>query len=314
MMWGTKDVSNISTTSSMMDPVPYEILELMVQCFGKAFYYKDPMESFLLSSGVERLLARKHRQEGSKSVWARKLLTELGQSDEGRLIQRRILTDLCKLRNVPDPGVADRNAGLQALRELKEAAIALQLFAIDEREKAVDKKSVAKEKERLIQERASRLEALRKSFSAAFFNVNRQSAGFSLEDILYDLFTLFEFEYRRPYRTPTQQIDGHFKYEGFDYLVEARWREHPPTEKEIGAFKHEVEVKFQSNRGLFVSMPGFRDEVVERFNERGSNIVLMDGPDLVCILEGRIDLRDAIKIKVDRAAQEGIVFTRLGGI
>lgn len=29
------------------------------------------------------------------------------------------------------------------------------------------------------------------------------------------------------------------------------------------------------------------------------------------IFEGRIDLRDAIKKKVERAAQEGIAFTRL---
>jgi len=297
-----------------MDPVPYERLELMVQCFGKAFYYKDPMESFLLSSGVARPLARKHRQEGSKYIWARKLLTELGESDQGRMVQRRILTDLCKLRNVPDPAVPDRNAGLQALKDLKEAAIASQLFAIDEREKAIDKRSIAKEKEQLIHERASRLEVLRKTFNTALFDVNRQSAGFSLEDILCDLFTLFDFEYRRSYRTPTQQIDGHFKYEGFDYLVEARWRKDQPTEKEIGAFKHEVEGKFQSNRGLLVSIPGFRDEVVERFNERGSNIILMDGPDLVCILEGRMDLRDAMKIKVDTAAQEGIVFTPILGM
>jgi hypothetical protein len=297
-----------------MDPVPYEILELMVQCFGRAFYYKDPMESFLQSCGVDRVNARKHREEGSKFVWARKLLTELSQSEEGRLGQRRILTALCKLRNVPDPGVLDRNSGLQALRELKEAAIDSQILAQDNLEKAADKRSVAKEKERLVAERASRLDALRKSFNSAFKSTNRQSAGFSLEDILRDLFTLFEFEYRRSYRTPTQQIDGHFRYEGFDYLVEARWRELQPTEKEIAAFKHEVDVKFQSNRGLFVSIPGFRDEVVERFNERGSNIILMDGSDLVCILEGRMDLREAIKIKVERAAQEGLVFTPLGGI
>jgi hypothetical protein len=35
----------------------------------------------------------------------------------------------------------------------------------------------------------------------------------------------------------------------------------------------------------------------------------MDGRDLVHILEGRTDLRDALKAKIERAAQEGIVFT-----
>jgi hypothetical protein len=37
----------------------------------------------------------------------------------------------------------------------------------------------------------------------------------------------------------------------------------------------------------------------------------MDGRDLIHILEGRVDLQDALKTKIERAAQEGIVFTPL---
>ena len=43
-----------------------------------------------------------------KFVWARKLLTELGDSEDGRLLQRKILTALCQLRNLPDKEVSDR--------------------------------------------------------------------------------------------------------------------------------------------------------------------------------------------------------------
>jgi hypothetical protein len=122
---------------------------------------------------------------------------------------------------------------------------------------------------------------------------------------------LFEIEYRKSFRTETQQIDGHFNFQGFDYLVEAKWRRDQPTEQELGAFKHKVDGKLESTRGLFVSIPGFRAEVVAQFNGRGPNLILMDGCDLIHILEGRIDLRDAIRKKVERAAQEGIAFTRL---
>ncbi len=82
-----------------MSPLPYEILEAMIQCFGRAFFYKDAMSAFLYNCEVPRALADKHRAE-YKFVWARKLLTELGESENGRLVQRRILAALCQLRNL----------------------------------------------------------------------------------------------------------------------------------------------------------------------------------------------------------------------
>lgn len=91
-------------------------------------------------------------------------------------------------------------------------------------------------------------------------------------------------------------------------MVEAKWRQDQPTEQEIGAFKHKVDGKLESTRGLFVSIPGFRPEAVAQFNARGANLILMDGRDLVHILEGRIDLRDALKKKIEKAAQQGLAF------
>lgn len=37
----------------------------------------------------------------------------------------------------------------------------------------------------------------------------------------------------------------------------------------------------------------------------------MDGMDLAFILEGRIDLREALKIKIENAARSGIAFTSI---
>lgn len=290
-----------------MTPLPYEILEAMIQCFGRCFHYKDRMAAFLNNCEVPRPLIAKHRQE-FKFTWARKLLTELGDTESGHLLQRKILTALCQLRNPPDENVPDRDASLNALRTLKELAVQHDLFAREQIEKGASTKRLAEEHSRLIEQRAAKLEALRKSFNIAVVSSNRQSAGYSLEDILLDLFALFEMEYRKPFRTETQQIDGHFNFHGFDYLVEAKWRQDQPTEQELGAFKHKVDGKLESTRGLFVSIPGFRTEVIAQFNGRGANLILMNGQDLIHVLEGRVDLRDALKRKIEKAAQEGIVF------
>ena len=92
--------------------LPYEITEAMVHWFGKCFHYKDRMEAFLRAAGVSPTMAGKHRNE-YKFVWPRKTLADLSQSEQGHLIQRRILTELCRLRNVPDSEVQDRAACLE---------------------------------------------------------------------------------------------------------------------------------------------------------------------------------------------------------
>lgn len=140
---------------------------------------------------------------------------------------------------------------------------------------------------------------------------DRQKAGYALEDILNEMFALFEIDYKKPFRTGTQQIDGHFNFEGFDYLVEAKWRKDQPTEQEVGGFKQKVDTKFESTRGFYVSIQGIRDEVVKQFEGRNSNIIFMDGADIICILEGRVDLHEALRFKIEKAAQHGKTFVPL---
>ena len=48
-----------------------------------------------------------------------------------------------------------------------------------------------------------------------------QQRGYKLEDLFCDLLELHEMDYKRPYKTRDgEQIDGHFRYEKFDYLFE----------------------------------------------------------------------------------------------
>jgi len=62
---------------------------------------------------------------------------------------------------------------------------------------------------------------------------------------------------------------------------------------------------------LFVAVQGVRAEVVSSFSGRGCNIIIVDGYDLAQILEGLVDLRDALKFKIEKAAQEGRAFVSL---
>jgi len=292
-----------------MEHIPYEIKDQMIQCFGRSFHYKDTVESFLRSAGVSRELTNKYRNE-AKFVWARKLLNDLEESDEGLIIQRKILTELCKLRNVPDE-VPDRSAGLEALRKLKELANKHQIEYEEKKKESKSRKESFKNKTKIIEERNSKLEELRNVFFSGITATDRQKIGYDLEDLLKDLFALFEIEYKKSYRTETQQIDGHFKFDGFNYLMEAKWRKDQPNESEIGGFQRKVNTKLDATRGLFFSVNGFRDQVISEFSGHGANIILMSGEDLIHILEGRVDLRDALQIKIEKAAQYGLVYSKI---
>ncbi|HYE19725.1 MAG TPA: restriction endonuclease [Tepidisphaeraceae bacterium] len=268
------------------------------------------MKAFLRAAGVAPALIDKYGAE-SKYPMARHILSDLADTDGGPLVQRKLLTALCNLRDLPDRDVPDRDAGLEALRDLKHLAVERDLVVRRQKEKQADRAKLAEERENLVRERAAKLAKLRDAFNAAVLCKDRQEAGFDLEDILAELFALSEIEYTRSYRTGTQQIDGHFAFLGFDYLVEAKWQKDPPTEGEIGAFQRKVETKLESTRGVFLSVPGYRPEVAAQFDGRGANIILMDGQHLTHVLEGRRALRDVLRLLIDAAAQRGAAYTPL---
>lgn len=290
--------------------LPYEVREAVVQVCGRAFWLKDPLRGFFLSAGVPAHVYDRYSEE-PKYKLARHVLGDLdSMGDDGWTIQRRLITELCKLRNVPDPTVPDRDAALAAIRYLKEVAVAQKLVIEQERSHTEQRATDVRRRQAALAARAQKMDQLRAAFNTMVVSRDDpQDRGYGLEDLLGELFELHEVQYRPPYRTGTEQIDGHFAFKGFDYLVEARWRATPPTEGQIGAFKNTVDKKLSSTRGLFVSVIGFRPEVVLEFT-RGttSNVILMDGQDISLILEGQVSLVDALDIKIQKAAQEGIIF------
>jgi hypothetical protein len=281
---------------------------------GKAFWLKDPLRAFLVSAGVSAATYDRYSDEAKFKI-ARHVLSELDTMEGGYAIQRRILTDLCNLRNIPDPNVPDKDEALGALRYLKELALTQKLVAEEERSSGEQKLQEARRRQAALAARSQKMEELRKTFAAmATSATDPQSRGYGLEDLLADLFDIHEIVYRRPYVAPSEQIDGSFDFQGFDYLVEARWRKSAPIPADIVAFKGKVDRKLQSTRGLFVTMIKPSPEVLlEVTRSASSNIIVMDGEDLSLILEGRVSLVDAMELKIRKAAQEGITYFPLSG-
>jgi len=110
----------------------------------------------------------------------------------------------------------------------------------------------------------------------------------------------------KPYRTPDgEQIDGHFKYEKFDYLVEAKWIDGLTKQKDLSIFDGKILGKAQSTRGFFISANGFDENAVNKFSGDAPRIVLMNGQDLAMVLNGQFTFFDAMKAKVNAIVRYG---------
>ena len=133
-----------------------------------------------------------------------------------------------------------------------------------------------------------------------------QQRGFELECLFFDLLQFAEFEYAAPYRTPGgEQIDGHFRYEKFDYLVEVKWTSGPTKQKDLAVFDGKIRGKAQSTRGFFLAANGFDNDAVNKFSGDAPRIVLMTGEDLAVVLDGRLPFFDVMKAKIDAIVRYG---------
>lgn len=289
--------------------LPMEVKNALIEVCGRAFWYKQPLFDMFARAAIPEEMYLKYEHEPKFKI-ARQLLADLeAAGGDGYLLQRRLLTELCKLRDLPDREVPDRDAGLDALRRLKTIAVKHDLEV--EQEKTLQERSRqdAAEVTQRARERERRLRELHNAFLALSASQDPQQRGYGLEDLLKELFALHEIRYRKSYLADGEQIDGFFAFGGFDYLVEARWRREPPTLPDLLAFKGKVDRKIESTRGIVLSIPGFREEIVQRLREAGpANLILVDGYDLNLILEGRVSLIDALQAKAERAAQEGIIY------
>lgn len=294
----------------MSDPcLPFDIKKAMIAVCGRAFYYKHLLFDIFARAGIPKAMFRKY-QEQPKFVITRQLLDDLERmGDNGLLLQRRLLTELCKLKTLPDDAVLDRDAGLDALRELKHLAVEHDLSVEDDRVRGQRATASARAAIQRAGEVERRLKELNQLFAQMCSATDYQARGYDLEDLVTELFALYQIPYRKPYRTQTEQVDGHFHFGGFDYLVETRWRKEQTTLDELLAFKGKVDRKIESTRGLFISVSGFRPDADEYLRQAGSaNLILMDGYDLTMILDGRVTLTDALRVKAEKASQEGRLF------
>lgn len=219
-----------------------------------------------------------------------------------------LISNFYGLKNAVDRDNLDMDKARRLLREFRETV------GDDPIEAAIAKKSRKQAQQKYKdavaqnQARTNTLEELNNTFLSLFVGggISPQERGFKLERLFFDLLHFSEIEYTNPYRTTDgEQIDGAFKFEKFDYLVEIKWINGPVKHPELSVFDGKIRGKAQSTRGLFLAANGFDVNAVAKFSGDAPRIVLMTGEDLTMVLNGSIPFYDVMRAKVDAIVRYG---------
>jgi restriction endonuclease Mrr len=292
----------------MAKKLSFEAKEKMVELSGACFWYWAGFYSFLDSCGAPKVLQRKYPQGAyNKYTMMRAILTELDQSGNVELVNS-IASGFYRLKGPLDPDQLDQSKAKRLLAEFKAAIgddpIEAEILRREKsKAKANHEKSIADRRNQSERLAALNAEFLQLTTSS---NLMPQQRGFSLEKLFFELLHLSELEHKKPYRTQDQeQIDGHFKYEKFDYLVEVKWTQETTKQPDLSVFDGKIRGKAQSTRGFFVSANGFDSTAVQKYSGDSPRILLMTGEDLALVLNGQVLFADLLQAKVDAIVRTG---------
>ena len=211
-------------------------------------------------------------------------------------------SDFSNLKHWDEDGTKTKKAkdAVNNLRSLTTGYIQLTR----EQEEAVKRKSEAAKK--FIQKKSlnEELITLRNRFNSLTLEKNLQKRGFELEKFLYDLLLLYELEPKGSFKNYGEQIDGAFTFQGTDYLLEAKWKAQVDR-SELATFCFKVETKFKTAVGLLVSIGGVTSEAI---SPDFKSIIIMDGLDIITVLEGRISFTDLLFKKRRKAIETGNIY------
>jgi hypothetical protein len=158
---------------------------------------------------------------------------------------------------------------------------------------------------------SNKLKELHDQFLIIATDTNAQRRGYALEKLLNGLFNLFDLDAKQSFKIMGEQIDGSFTYDSQDYLLEAKWQKKPVDAGDLYKFGGKIEGKFKSTVGLFISLDGFSSECTQTGSPVLKSMILMDGGDLMMVLDGRIRLDDMIRIKRRHASNTGEIYYRV---
>lgn len=291
-------------------------INALIEALTSIYWYKSELRSFLMNTISDTsILAKLNWAEYKRNIVAT-LVNSLAQHQEtyqNDLL--RLITEVSKINDFThlerlEDGKEKATIAKQSVQALK-SLIGVHQDLIEEQKKQEERRRVAFERSLKNQGVRNKLEEIKKEFFQLVSSDNKQTRGFKLEKIMKELFKLFDLDPKASFKIQGEQIDGAFTFESTDYLFEGKWQQELASIQDLDAFNGKLSRKLENTLGLFLSINGFSEDAVKTHLTGRKLMILMDGSDLMAVLEGRIDLIQLLLRKRRHASQTGNIYLKM---
>lgn len=183
---------------------------------------------------------------------------------------------------------------------------------IEELKKTEEKRNINSERVKQTISFSEKLDALKRHFFEIATATDAQKRGFQLEKLLNEMFHLFDLDPKASFKITGEQIDGSFTFDNQDYILEVKWQKQPVNAGDLYKFGGKISGKLKNTLGLFISLDGYSKECTETGSPIVKSMILMDGQDLMYVLDGRISLNEMVFIKRRHASDTGEIYYHIG--
>jgi hypothetical protein len=291
-------------------------INALKEALTSVYWYKSNLRSFIQHCISDPTILSKVNWEDYKRNIVSDLIDHLASDQAtymGDLL--RLMSEVIKINDFTH--LERLEDGREKARNAREAISALaKLYktheVIEAEQERIEESRKAAYEERLRNKAVTdKLEELKSEFYQLISSSDHQARGYSLERIIKELFLLFDLDPKSSFRITGEQLDGAFTFDGTDYLFECKWHKILTDIQDLDAFSGKLSRKLDNTLGLFLSINGFSEDAVKAHSTGRRAMILMDGSDLMAVLEGRVDLIQLLLRKRRHASQTGNIYLKI---
>ena len=291
-------------------------LHALKQALTDVYWYKSDLRSFLTSILSKPELVNQLNWDDYKRNIVAAVVDRMARHED--LFQADLLRLMTEVARIDDFTHMSRlDDGKAKAKKAQQSVLALRKYvgnptASDEEETKIEVRRKAAF-ESLVKTTAvqERLRALAKDYFELLSSTDVQRRGYRLEALLRDLFTLFDLDPKASFKVTGEQIDGAFTFQSTDYLLEAKWQQDLVDAADLDSLAGKLTRKLDNTLGLYLAINGYSEDGVRQHSSGRRLMILMDGSDLMAVLEARIDLIQLLITKRRHAAQTGNIYLRI---
>lgn len=296
-----------------MKKISATAINSLKKALATVYWYKSDLRSFLDHTiSNKQILSYLDWNDYKRNICSR--LVDLLVKNEEKT-QNDLLKLVYEISNMNDfSHLRQLDDGEEKVKSAKEAVVALRKVSKGHLEQIKEQEEIENRRKKVFEEQLSKtavrekLEEIKNDFYALVSSSDPQKRGYQLEKLLKDLFNLFDLDSKASFKIVGEQIDGMFTFENNDFLLEAKWHKDPIDISSLDSFSGKLSRRLENTLGLFISVNGFSPDAIQAHSTGRRLMILMDGSDLMAVLEGRIDLIQLLARKRRYAAQTGNIY------